>query len=322
MEQLAIPFEEYKIVKSNPFVEARYDWTTQMHRVIMMMIAQVRKDDTDFGTQRVHIRDLKALSATTSNTIYEDAANAARALLDQKIEIRKASGEYHGYNLMSDTHYYPNRGYIEARFNPHMKPFLLQLRERFTQYRLKQAMQLCSPYSIRFYELCSRWADIGWFDLSVEDLRKMLKLEAKYKRTADLRRYVVDQAREELKEKCDLYLSYTQVKRGRATVGFKFKVLRKARVGGQARSQPRPVGDAPRPYNDPEAGVPDSEALAFECYLNGLDEAKRAALEAKALEQLRRRISGIEAWSDKPRLAMLAEMMLELWRSQSWEEEA
>ena len=322
MEQLSIPFEGYKIVKSNPFVEARYDWTTQMHRVIMMMIAQIRKDDTDFGVQRVYVRDLKALSATSSNTIYEDAANAARALLDQKIEIRRASGEYHGYNLMSDTHYYPSRGYIEARFNPHMKPFLLQLRERFTQYRLRQAMQLSSPYSIRFYELCSRWADIGWFDLSVEDLRTMLKLEAKYKRTVDLRRYVVDQARDELEAKCDLHFSYTQVKRGRATVGFKFKVLRKAEVGGRAQSRLQTGGEAPPRGGDPEFGGGNAEAAEFERYLDGLGLAERAALEAEAHQQLRCQIPGIDAWSDGPRSAMFAEVMRELWRDQAKGREA
>ena len=81
--QLELPFANYRVVKSNLFVEARYDWSTQMHRIIMMAAAQLRIADTEFGKQRIYIRDLAALADINSGQIYEEAEKACRALLEQ-----------------------------------------------------------------------------------------------------------------------------------------------------------------------------------------------------------------------------------------------
>ncbi len=307
--QLELPFANHRVVKSNLFVEARYDWSTQMHRIIMMAAAQLRISDTEFGKQRIYIRDLAALADINTGQIYEEAEKACRALLEQRLEVRGPDGEYHGYNLMSDTHFYPRKGYLEIRFNPHMKSFLLQLKERFTQYMLRQAMQLSSPYSIRFYELCSRWADIGWFDVTLEDLRLTFKLEHKYQQTTDLRRRVIDASRKELKRKCDLYFDYTQVRRGRAIVGFKFKVIRKPKVQGTPREAPQALPPRRKPCTDDI----DRELRTFRAFLNTLSQDDRLQLQDLALDHVRREIPTIDGWNATARQSMVEEKMQQIW---------
>lgn len=306
------------VVKGNAFVDARYDWTTQMHRIIMVMIAQIGQGDDDFGLQRIYVRDLMSLSDTSSNSYYDEAEAAARALLDQKIEVRDADGSYHGYNLMSDTHYPRGRGYIEARFNPHMRPFLLHLKARFTQYRLRQAMLLSSSYAIRFYELCARWADLGHFNLSLEDLRAMLKLEDKYERTVDLRRFVVDVARDELREKADLSFNYTQIKEGRRITGFRFHIVTRpvdpetdapvTLAGTKSAPEERRKEGGSQGASD---GAGEGEHDAFDRYWKGLSASEQAALQAAAAERLQ----------GQPLTAWQREMQLAFQMRQIWEEQ-
>lgn len=306
-QQLDLMMGDYRVVKGNAFVNARYDWSTPMHRIIMMAIAQLRKEDLEFTTQRIYVRDLAELADINSGQIYEEAEKACRALLDQKLEVRSDNGDYHGYNLLSDTHFYPGKGYLELRFNANMKPYLLELKERFTQYQLRQAIQLSSPYAIRFYELCSQWANVGWFDLTVDDVRAMFKLEHKYKQTTDLRRTVLDGARTELKKKCDLYFDYTQKKHGRAIVGFKFKIVRKGHVSGTPAPVPRAAA--------PDAEGVDAELKAFRAYLVSLTAGEREALEERALAAARREIDSIDTWKAEPRQSIVEDHMLRLWRA-------
>ena len=266
MSQLSL----YKVVKSNELVKARYDWTVPMHRIIMMLVAQIRLDDEDFTTQRISVRELAKLSESSAKSVYETAQEAAERLLDQKIEVRKDNGEYHGYNLMSDTHYEPGKGYIEARFNPNMKPLLLQLKQRFTQYMLKQTMPLSSPYSIRFYELIKMRKGQGYMDISIDDLRSMFRLENKYSRFRDLRRYVIDKARNELKEKCDLYFDYKIKRSGRSPVGLKLQIKKK--------KEARPKRKKMQPAKEKD----DS----FESFFRGLGKEKQNDWRKQAKKQL------------------------------------
>lgn len=229
--------ELYKVVKSNQFVQARYDWSVPMHRIIMMLVAQINMDDDDFTTQRISVKEIARLSGSSAKSIYDDAADAAEQLLKQSIEVRKPNGEYHGYNLLSDTHYIPGSGYIEACFNPKMKPFLLHLKERFTQYLLRETMPLSSPYSIRLYELIKMREGVGYIDLTIEELRSMFMLEDKYPRFRDLRRRVIDQARDELREKCDLCFDYKVRRNGRSPVAIKFIIQKNKKAPPPKQSQ-------------------------------------------------------------------------------------
>ena len=305
MAQLNLLFDNARVVKGNPLVEASYDWSTQMHRIIMMMVSQLRRDDSEFGLQRVYVRDIIDLCELSSNSIYGEVDLAADALLNQRIKIRAGEGTWHGYNILSSVHVYKHRGYIEAMFNPQMRPFLLQLKSRFTQYRLRQAMQLGSPYSIRFYELCSRWADVGHFQLSIEDLRAMFMLQDKYDRVSDLCRWVIDAARNELEQKCDLYFTYKREKNGRSIRGFHFTIREKT---GAAPAPDASTSDVPARSADV-----DAELLDFELFYERLTAEEQQSLREEAYEHLRRQIPGLEDWKDVVREAMVRDQMVQFW---------
>lgn len=216
------------VVKSNDFVKARLDWTTIEHRVTLAMIAQLQKDDAEFDYQKIQLKNLIELSGSKSNDLYSRAEEICQKLLDQKVQIREETEEgerkYRGYNLMSACEYVEGSGSIRAKFNPDMRPFLLELKRRFTMYRLQFVMRLSTPYAIRLYEIIKMRQDLRFVRMSVEDLRETLSVEHKYERFTDLKKHILEPARKEIKEKCDVYFTYRVKRNGRTPVAINFMI--------------------------------------------------------------------------------------------------
>ena len=220
-----VPLRRDWVVKSNDLINAKYDWTVLQQRMILLMIAQLDLDADDFGNQTVYIGDLLDQGHVTGNAYYERAAEAAHVLLNQKIYVMAESGRWRGYNLLSYVE--PAPGYIIARFNQDMRPFLLQLKRRFTRYMLEHVMRFQSPYSIRIYELAQQYADVGHRTIELDALRTMLAVEDKYPRFYDFRRRVLEQARREIRKFTDLDVTYDIVREGRTPTAVKLYIRRK-----------------------------------------------------------------------------------------------
>ncbi|NBB84857.1 MAG: RepB family plasmid replication initiator protein [Bacteroidetes bacterium] len=210
------------VVKSNELIQAQLDWSTLEHRITLHLISQIRKDDSEFRYQTVRIKDINEMTGTNSQALYTRAVDLCDSLIEQKVRIRRESpsGErkYTVFNLLSACEYIEGSGEIKARFNADMKPLLLELRERFTRYRLQFAMRLRSVYAIRFYELMKMREDLKVMRLSVEKLREMLAVEDKYPRFTDLKRNVIEPARREIHRACDVYFTYKVERDGRTPV--------------------------------------------------------------------------------------------------------
>ncbi len=52
---------------------------------------------------------------------------------------------------LASAEYFEGSGYVELEFSQKLKPFLLQLKDRFTKYQLEYALKLKKSYSIRIY---------------------------------------------------------------------------------------------------------------------------------------------------------------------------
>ena len=288
------------VVKSNDLVNARYDWTVLQQRMILLMIAQLDIDGDDFGNQRIEVAEIVERSGLSSNAYYERAAEAAAALLDQKIFVRTDAGRWRGYNLLSFVE--PHPGHIVARFNPDMRPFLLQLKRRFTRYMLAHVLRFQSPYSVRIYEMAVQFADLGCRTVPLDDLREVLGLADKYPRFYDFKRRVLDQAVKEIARYTDSVVTYDLVRDGRTPTHVRLFVRSKAEgelpappPKGRKRKKADPSQQAldfvlpsrPAPTGAPGADAPaDPDAAAFRAWWDARDDDERAELEAAAGDRL------------------------------------
>ncbi|MCS4139615.1 hypothetical protein GGQ13_003070 [Salinibacter ruber] len=210
------------MVKANQLIRGRINWTKLEHRVVAMLVAQLKKEDESFEMQRVHISDLMDMAQVSSRDIYDRAEEVCRKLLNQKVHVRTSTDDgrrvYQGYNCLSTCRYVEGSGYIEAKFNDDMKPFLLQLKRQFTMYRLQNFMRLSSQHSMRMYELIKMREGLRHLCLSVEELREVLCCEHTYDRFSDFKRYVLERARTEIADTCDIYFTYKVERDGRTPV--------------------------------------------------------------------------------------------------------
>jgi len=218
------------VVKANQLIRGRINWTKLEHRVVAMLVAQLSQEDETFEMQRVHISELMDMAQVSSHDIYNRAEEVCRKLLNQKVHVRTRTDDgrrmYQGYNCLSTCRYVEGSGYIEAKFNDDMKPFLLQLKRQFTMYRLQNFMQLGSQHSMRVYELIKMQEGLRHLCLSVEELREVLCCKHTYGRFSDFRRHVLERARTEIKDTCDTYYTYTVERDGRTPVRVRFLIHR------------------------------------------------------------------------------------------------
>ena len=285
--------ETQRVVKHNDLVKARSNLSKIEHRVIAMLIAQLDREDESFDLQRIHIQDIIAKSGSSSQDLYSRGKEICQRLLNQQIHIQTEEEDgqrvYEGYNALDKIRYAEGDGYIEARFNDSMKPFLLELKRRFTIYQLEAFMQLGSRYSMRIYELLKMREDLRWLRMGVERIRTVLSCEDKYSRFGDFRRRVIERAQSEVNGTTDISFTYKVEREGQSPERINFMI--------EPQSDTQPEIEPVRPEPDegpPEVGVSASETeggdIQFNLYAMVLSELSQKRLSELREEEIREAI--------------------------------
>lgn len=170
----------------------------------------------------------------TGKHAYEHLASAVDALLNRVIIIHEKLGKVRKIPLMSEAIYEEKAGKITASFNPKIVPHLIGLREKFSSYPLKQAVNFSSSYSWRFYELLVSWAQpkketggvfMGWIDKqAVADLRDMMGVPESYT-WGMFEQRVIDPAITELREKAHIAVYIERIKTVRKITYLNIKFI-------------------------------------------------------------------------------------------------
>jgi len=240
------------VVMHNDIVTSAYNLSVNEQRLIYCALKQIPKEEpldpnTPFYISR---DDFIELGASPIN-VARDIRQATKDLMKKTIYVSTDTGilEFHWlsevlrydknaekklkekypdpkdykkyinslrlYNLLDSL---PNRtDDIVARITFHEKvvPLLSDLKASFTQFLIKDVADFSSIYSYRIYQLMMRYKSTSYVKISLDDLRFMLMLMDKYPLTADLKRWVIDTAVDEINEKSPYSVKYKLVKKGR-----------------------------------------------------------------------------------------------------------
>ena len=63
------------------------------------------------------------------------------------------------------------------KFSPVLEPYLLNLKETYTKYRLGYVIHFKSEYSFRLYEIMKQYEKIGERTVPIEELKEQLKTD-------------------------------------------------------------------------------------------------------------------------------------------------
>ena len=217
--------ENNLVRKSNYLVEAAYRLSAVEQKIILVLASMIRSKDREFKPYMLKIRNFSQFIELDSKADYEYLKGVTKTLLEKVFVIRTPESEIQTHWL-SSVEYNHGKGSVAFTFDPKLRPFLLQLKERFTTFRLRDVIQLRSAFSIRMYELLKEYENIGSRTFDVEQLKEVLGLEShQYTLYGDFKKRVILPAQRELGSKTDIAFEFEEIKTSRAVTKLRFRIL-------------------------------------------------------------------------------------------------
>lgn len=176
-------------------------------------------------------------------------------------EIRETEGKklrFRSINPLPTVTWTDYDDKVEVEFNKHIMPYLVELRENFTQYAISDIMELNSKYSIILYKwLCMNFNQYEHYryrgnrtpeqlasyknpQISVAELRRITNTEEEYERFNNFEAWILKKPAEEISEKTHFHVRYEKIKKGRSIDAIQFFI-----------DKNKIVADTPYKENDP-----------------------------------------------------------------------
>ncbi|OCL28597.1 hypothetical protein U472_00585 [Orenia metallireducens] len=216
------------IVKHNKLIEANYKLTLQEQKLILVLAAAIKKDDTKFEECVFSVDELADILNLNKEAYYSELKEITEKLLSRVLTINEPDGCLQ-ISWLSSAKYYDDLGKVELSFAEKLKPYLLQLSNHFTKLECKKLISLNSVYAIRIYELCKQYERLKRREITIEELKRILQIEdiKSYNRYNNFKRRVLLKAQEEINEKTDLKIDFEELKTGRKVTAIKFIIKKR-----------------------------------------------------------------------------------------------
>ena len=206
-----------KIFLKNPF-------TVIELKLFTCVLSMISKDD-DLKEYEISISQFIKMPGTTLNNVYDQIQQAGERLMQKIITIQRGDRRIR-VGLMSSVETKIGSGTVKVFIDPKIKPELITLQEKYTEYTLGNIMALRSTHTIRLYELFKPCLTAGETTLTVDEIKSHLTIAPdSYKRINDLKEKVVDKSLEEIEELTDIVVSIKHANRdGRKIIGWTFVI--------------------------------------------------------------------------------------------------
>ena len=252
------------VVQANPLIKARQNLTLNQKKLISVIIMQIIADDVDFKPYELSPSELSnMLGQADSSNLYHRSKEMCDSLMSKKLEITQEDGSWEKYQWVQHCKYNAKTKKIEIMLNTSLRPFLLGLVKNgyYTQYELRNVLDLHSIYAVRIFELIQeKIKRPGKKPLPMEGLRVKIdkqtiidacmlyqvdgkdriiydeetkKPKEKYPKLSRFKEIVIKKACEEISANTDYYVPYASAdpekcvkfeKKGRDVVAFSFYV--------------------------------------------------------------------------------------------------
>jgi len=218
---------------SNDLTTASHGLTLGEKRVVMSCVAQLDSLRLESGRYKAKLsaRDFAETFKVSSDTAYDQLKAVATRLYERSIKriVDTPKGKkITKYRWVSSVTYYEGEGWIELGFSHEATPYLVALRGNHTSYKLEQATALRSVYSWRLLEILMRFKSTSLLRISIEDFCHAMDAPPTYlKNFKDVRRWIIEPAIKELREKDNWLIEWKGTKRGgRKITGLEFHFKR------------------------------------------------------------------------------------------------
>ena len=217
---------DYKVVKANDLIQqSRFHLTLQEQKIILYLISKIKPNDYDFAVHEFSIIDFCRICGIDydNGKNYKNIKDAIKNLADKSIWITLEDGSETILRWIDRAWINKKSGLVKIKIDDMMKPYLLRLKARFTQYELFYTLAMRSRYSLRLYELLKSYEYQQKKTFDINELKRTLSTE-NYVRYPDFKRYVIDIAMKEINELTDISIEYEVIQEGKRYTKIKFSI--------------------------------------------------------------------------------------------------
>ena len=207
------------ISKQNALVDSKYNLSLYELRIFNSLLSRIGRKETEFQEYTIPFKDLivecNLNRGTASANNYATLKNTIRKLKSRVIEINDDNNEWAFYSLFETARKEHGKDEVVFKISKELKPYLLELKNKFTQLKIDYLIKLSSIFAVRFYEIATKnlhkhtthWV----FILEVAEIKTRFGIEDKYKKYANFKARVLDPAMQEINQKTDIHLEYKQI---------------------------------------------------------------------------------------------------------------
>ena len=219
--------------KANDLIQkSRFNLSLQQQKIVLYLISQITPFDEEFKTYEFSIPEFCRVCGITleSGKNYSDLKTAVKDIADKSLWVTLENGDAALLRWIEKAKITSGGGTIKIRIDDDMKPFLLQLKENFTQYELVYTLHFKSKYTIRLYELIK---SVHYHNLteykrrySIAELQRLLDAEI-YTEYRDFKRRVLLPSMEEINAYSDKIITMEEARHGRKVLSVEFSIRSK-----------------------------------------------------------------------------------------------
>lgn len=219
-----------KTYLSNEAVNASYDYSAAEIDLLIKIIYRVKKASAPGDHYFMKFSYSEILPNATGSD-YQELRKAFLGLMKKPIEIYyKETRSYFISNFLNYALISPASGMINISITPRMADLFLDIGANFTGIEIESLLKLKGKYAKRLYILLMQFKNTGVRFCSIDQVRKLFKLEEKYEKISDIKKRVLDPAVAEITQATEIVAGYESNKAGRniAEICFTIKLKESA----------------------------------------------------------------------------------------------
>ena len=234
-----------EIWQDNVLTVARYEMTEAEKNILYMVVAQVKPNDPEDRYYQVSVNEMATIMGS-DRLKAEPYRQATRKLMTRVFETTLPNGDFLQATFISSAQFKKGTDIIEIELSRKVRPFYIDLNQRFTKIQLVAAISLNSAYAKRVYELLCMYKNMKdkTFRRDLVELKTMLSIidpktgKDSYSNWTRFQKNVLDVAAKEINGHTDLTFTYKPLYGDRPGRGRKPVVEVEFEVFYQAKPEP------------------------------------------------------------------------------------
>lgn len=233
MKTAFIEIQEAKVRKANTLIQkSHFDLTEKEQKIILYLISKIQPADTSFQEYAFSIKEFCECAGIQYPAGYEYVKECLKHIADKSIWIPFEKNdslirwlEYVDIDKVNHT--------INVRFDNRLKPYLLELKKNYTEYKLIYPLYFKHKYSTRLYE----WLKSVYYDesreyetiIQLEEIKKRMGAEI-YKPYAHFKSRALIPALKEINQVSDLKVKCGEFRNGtqKKVIALSFQIEKKS----------------------------------------------------------------------------------------------